>query len=164
MAQCLLFGTFMATSADILGTSAKTKVPRRWASHYERLCAERDKLLERDCSSVESFQPKLDDMADAASQEAQRSLSLVAATATAGMIVEIIEAIRRIERGTYGICEITGEPIGPERLNSVPWARYSLKGQQQIEASGWARRPGLPALEGLAVPDPLQQETEEAAE
>jgi RNA polymerase-binding transcription factor DksA len=154
----------MATSADILGTSARIKVPTRWARHYQRLCAERDKLLERECSAGESFQPKLDDLADAASQEAQRSLSLVAATATQGMIVEIVDAIRRIERGTYGICEITGEPIAPERLNSIPWARYSLTGQQQIEQAGWTRRPGLPALEGLGTPEAGDPEPEEHTE
>ena len=150
----------MATSADILGLNRKTKVPARWARHHERLCAERDKLLERDHTSTESLQPKLDDMADAASAEAQRSLSLVAATATHGMIVEVLEAIRRIERGTYGICEITGEPIGTERLNSVPWARYSLKGQREMEEAGWVRRTALPALEGLGEPEVAAEEAE----
>jgi len=140
----------MATSADILGTQTRTRIPARWARHYRRLCAERDKLLERDGFSSESFQPKLDDLADAASQETERSLSLVAASATHGMMLDITEAIRRIERGTYGTCEITGEPIPAERLNSVPWARYSLEGQRQIEESGWARRTALPSLEGFA--------------
>jgi RNA polymerase-binding transcription factor DksA len=154
----------MATSADILGSLHKTRVPARWARHHERLCAERDKLLERDCSSSESFQPKLDDLADAASLESQRSLALVAATATQGTIVEILEAIRRIERGTYGICEITGEAIAAARLNSIPWARYSLKGQQQIEDSGYARRPGLPALEGLSGPEAPELETDGPSE
>lgn len=149
----------MATAADILGTKTRTKVPTRWAGHYEQLCAERDKLIERDFTSTAGFQPKLDDLADAASEETQRSISLVAAAATNGMIVEVLEAIRRIEQGTYGICEITGEPISLERLHSVPWARYSLQGQQQIEQGGWARRTGLPSLQGLTVTD-LDEESE----
>src|SRR5213082_2549401 len=100
----------MATSADILGSSARPlKVPARWARHYERLRAERDKLLSRDSAAAESFQPKLDDLADAASQESQRSLSLMSATATYEMIKEVLDALRRIERGSYGVCEITGE-------------------------------------------------------
>jgi len=156
----------MATAADILGTNTRTRVPARWARHYEQLCAERDKLLERDCSATEGFQPKLDDLADAASLETQRCLSLVAATATHGMIVEVLEAIRRIERGTYGICEITGQPIAAERLHSVPWARYSLQGQQQIEQEGWTRRTGLPLLEGLSASErgDNDSETEEDAD
>jgi RNA polymerase-binding protein DksA len=149
----------MATSAQILGSSARTKVQARWARHYQRLCSERDKLLERDCSTTESFQPKLDDLADAASQEAQRSLSLVTATATYDRIKEVLDAIRRIERGTYGICEITGEPISTERLNSVPWARYSIEGQQQMEQGGFGRKTALPLLQGLS-----HSETEETDE
>jgi DnaK suppressor protein len=151
----------MATSAQILGSFAKRKVPARWAWHYERLCDERDKLLERDSYTTESFQPKLDDLADAASQESQRSLSLVAATAMHDMIKEVLEAIHRIERGTYGICEITGETISTERLSSVPWARYSLKGQQQIEEGGFGRKTALPLLEGLSHADSGESEEDE---
>jgi len=150
----------MATSADVLGSNTRIKVPARWAKHYQQLCAERDKLLERDCSSGGAFQPKIDDLADAASQETQRSLSLVSATATHGLLLEIIEAIRRIELGTYGTCQITGEPIALGRLNSIPWARYSLKGQQQMEQEGWGRKIGLPPLEGLATPEPLEAESD----
>ena len=163
VAYLVLLQLLMATSAQILGSFAKVKIPARWAGQYERLCAERDKLLERDCSTAESFQPKLDDLADAASQESQRSLSLVAATATYDQIKEIIDAILRIERGTYGICEITGEPISVERLNSVPWARYSLKGQQQAEQDGFGRRASLPVLEGLGREDSEEPEEEEEA-
>ncbi|HLH54006.1 MAG TPA: TraR/DksA family transcriptional regulator [Verrucomicrobiae bacterium] len=140
----------MATSADILGTRTRNSIPARWAQHYERLCLERDKILQRDGSAAESFQPKLDDLADAAALETDRSLSIVTSTATHGMMLEIVEAIRRIERGTYGVCEITGEPIATERLNSIPWARYSLEGQKQAEENGWSRRASLPSLEGLA--------------
>ena len=139
----------MATSADILGSIKRTKVPVQWAQHYERLCAERDKLLDRDCSQEEAFQPKLDDMADAASEESQRGLTMVGATARQAAIAEVVDALRRIERGTYGVCEMTGEPIEAERLSSIPWTRYSLEGQQQLERSGLMRRIGLPALEGL---------------
>jgi RNA polymerase-binding protein DksA len=154
----------MATSADILGAIRKPKVPTRWTKYYHQLCAERDKLLERDCSSTESFQPKLDDLADAASQESQRSLSMVAASATHGLIQEVLEAIRRIERGTYGICEITGEPITADRLSSVPWARYSLSGQQQVEQQGFARRSSLPSLEGLTATESIEAEAEEESD
>jgi len=151
----------MATSADILGSVKRTKVPARWAEHYERLCVERDKLMQRDCSQGEAFQPKLDDMADAASEESQRGLTMVTATARQGAMAEVLDALRRIERGTYGMCEITGEPIPTERLNSIPWARYSLAGQQQLEQSGMARRIALPALEGLSTAEARDTEEEE---
>jgi RNA polymerase-binding transcription factor DksA len=151
----------MATSADILGSIKRTKVPVQWAQHHERLCAERDKLLDRDCSQEESFQPKLDDLADAASEESQRGLTMVGATARQAAIAEVVDALRRIERGSYGICEITGEPIEPERLESIPWTRYSFTGQQQLEHAGLMRRIGLPALEGLSA-DAADTDDEEA--
>ena len=152
----------MATSTDILGSSIKRiKVPGRWARQYERLCAERDKLLARDSAATESFQPKLDDLADAASQESQRSLSLVSATATYETIKEVLDALRRIERGTYGICEITGEPISSERLNSIPWTRYSLTGQRELEDSGQSRRAALPSLQALGAAEVGEAEDEQ---
>ncbi|HZR16918.1 MAG TPA: TraR/DksA family transcriptional regulator [Verrucomicrobiae bacterium] len=150
----------MATLTDILGSYTRTKIPARWNSHYQRLCAERDRLIERDCSSGEVFQPKLDDLADAASQEDQRSLLMVTASATQGTIAEVLEAIARIERGTYGICEITGAPIPTERLDSIPWTRYSIEGQRQLEEAGLSRRPGLPALVGLTGTDTTEGESE----
>ncbi|MDR1366918.1 MAG: TraR/DksA C4-type zinc finger protein [Puniceicoccales bacterium] len=46
---------------------------------------------------------------------------------------EVHDAVDRIRKGTYGICEITGEKIADERLNAVPFTRYSLQGQQMLE-------------------------------
>jgi len=43
------------------------------------------------------------------------------------ILVEIDDALGRIENGTYGICEINGEPIPKARLEAIPWARYCIK-------------------------------------
>ena len=87
---------------------------------------------------------------------------MVTATARQGAMAEVLDALRRMERGTYGLCEITGEPIPAERLISIPWARYSLAGQQQLEAAGLGRRVALPALEGLSSAEAADTEQEEA--
>ncbi|MDR1401622.1 MAG: TraR/DksA family transcriptional regulator [Puniceicoccales bacterium] len=50
-------------------------------------------------------------------------------------LTEIEEAIQRIYDGTYGICELTEKPIESQRLLAVPFARYSIEGQQEIEKS-----------------------------
>lgn len=42
------------------------------------------------------------------------------------ILVEINDALGRIEEGTYGICEGRGEPIGKPRLKAIPWARYCV--------------------------------------
>ena len=49
-------------------------------------------------------------------------------------------AIERIFEGTYGICEITGKPILKKRLDSIPYTRYSLEGQEQVEAMQKSRQ------------------------
>lgn len=46
---------------------------------------------------------------------------------------EIENALQRLKDGTYGYCEITGNPIGVKRLMLIPTARYSIKAQEKIE-------------------------------
>lgn len=49
------------------------------------------------------------------------------------ILMEIDIALSRIENGTYGICEINGEPIPKARLEAIPWARYCIKCAGLIE-------------------------------
>ncbi|WP_180538278.1 TraR/DksA family transcriptional regulator [Nevskia soli] len=46
---------------------------------------------------------------------------------------EIQDALKRIDAGTYGVCEICGKPIEPARLEAVPWTRYCLNDAKQRE-------------------------------
>jgi DnaK suppressor protein len=54
---------------------------------------------------------------------------------------DVDRALRRLDRGTYGSCELCGEAIEPSRLEAVPFARYCVKHQMEIERS--ARLPGV---------------------
>lgn len=67
------------------------------------------------------------DLADRASSESERSLELRARDRQRKLIVKIDEAIRRIEDGTYGYCEETGEPISVGRLDARPIATLSIE-------------------------------------
>jgi DnaK suppressor protein len=49
---------------------------------------------------------------------------------------EVSEALLKIEKGIYGLCEFTGELIGQERLEAIPWARYSIEAQTAFEKDG----------------------------
>lgn len=49
-------------------------------------------------------------------------------------LIEIESALARIERGTFGICEETEEPIEPERLLAIPWTRLSIEGAEIRES------------------------------
>jgi len=154
----------MATAADILGVSRNSRILARWSKHYQQLCAERDRLLDRNCSSGEISSVKMDDLGEAASEESQRCLSLVAARATQTSIVDVLEAIRRIERGTYGICELTGKSIPKARLDAIPWTRFTVEAQAQLEREGALRQKRLGALGPVDSAGAVEVEEEDEVE
>ncbi len=51
-------------------------------------------------------------------------------------LMEIESALSRIEKGMYGICEETEEPIEPDRLLAIPWTRLSIEGAEIRESLG----------------------------
>src|ERR1700743_2541487 len=73
------------------------------------------------------------DLADRASSETDRSLELRTRDRQRKLISKIDDALRRIEDGTYGYCEETGEPIGIARLDARPIATLSLEAQERHE-------------------------------
>jgi DnaK suppressor protein len=73
------------------------------------------------------------DIADRASSETDRALELRTRDRQRKLISKIEEAIRRIEDGSYGYCEETGEPIGLARLEARPIATLSLEAQERHE-------------------------------
>ena len=75
----------------------------------------------------------LPDAADRASSETDRSLELRARDRQRKLISKIDAALKRIEDGTYGYCEETGEPIGIARLDARPIATLSLEAQEMHE-------------------------------
>jgi RNA polymerase-binding transcription factor DksA len=151
----------VATAADIPGSRRDPHVPARWAQHYQRLSALRDRFTQRDCSTSATSCAKLDDPGEAASEDAETSLSFVAASATHEMLNDVLDAVRRIEQGTFGICERTGQPIEPRRLKAIPWARYSLQGQTEMEKEGLGRRRGVPPLNPLSESEAADEEKAE---
>jgi RNA polymerase-binding protein DksA len=72
-------------------------------------------------------------LAEQGSEAYDQALSLDLAAADRKLIREIDEALKRIENGTYGVCELTGKPISLERLEELPWARYSIEAAREME-------------------------------
>lgn len=72
-------------------------------------------------------------MAEQGSETYEQSLHLDLAAADRKLLKEIDDAIMRIDAGTYGICEMTGKPIKVERLEELPWARYSIEAARELE-------------------------------
>jgi DnaK suppressor protein len=75
----------------------------------------------------------LADLADRASSETDRSIELRARDRQRKLISKIDSALERIEEGTYGYCEETGEPISLKRLDARPIATMSLEAQERHE-------------------------------
>ena len=73
------------------------------------------------------------DLADRASSETDRAIELRARDRQRKLIAKIDEALTRIEDGTYGYCEETGEPISLRRLDARPIATLSLEAQERHE-------------------------------
>jgi DnaK suppressor protein len=73
------------------------------------------------------------DLVDRASSETDKALELRTRDRQRKLISKIDEAMRRIEDGSYGYCEETGEPIGLARLEARPTATLSLEAQERHE-------------------------------
>ena len=73
------------------------------------------------------------DLADRATSETDRALELRTRDRQRKLISKIDEALRRIDDGSYGYCEDTGEPIGVARLEARPIATLSLEAQERHE-------------------------------
>jgi DnaK suppressor protein len=93
-------------------------------------------LLEESRSTVETLQDgtrNIPDVADRASEETDRALELRTRDRQRKLIAKIDSALRRIDEGEYGYCEVTGEPISLKRLDARPIATMSLEAQERHE-------------------------------
>ena len=73
------------------------------------------------------------DIVDRASAESDKALELRTRDRQRKLIAKIDEALRRIEDGSYGFCEETGEPISLKRLDARPIATLSIEAQERHE-------------------------------
>ena len=101
-----------------------------------KLIAWKQELLEQSAETLEGLQDSarnVPDLADRASEETDRSLELRTRDRQRKLIAKINAAIARIEDGSYGYCEETGEPISLRRLEARPIATLSIEAQERHE-------------------------------
>ena len=114
----------------------------------------RDSLLRRQNDLVKDAteeQPAFSlHMADAGTDSFDRDFALSRISSEQDAVYEIDEAMMRIRRGTYGICELTGKPIERHRLEAIPWTRFSADAEKLLEKEGQIRRTRLAPREALA--------------
>ena len=142
----------VATIFDILGFNPvetpsvekleERDIPRKWKKYYNLLvdlrkryssgvASRSEEVMKRsakdDSGDLSSYGQHL---ADAGSGSFERDLAYNMISNQTEILSEIEAAISRIKSGTYGICEVTGEPIPEKRLEAIPFTRYTKEGQE----------------------------------
>jgi RNA polymerase-binding protein DksA len=72
-------------------------------------------------------------MAEQGSETFEQALNLNIAQVDRNLIKEIDAALKRIDEGTFGMCELTGKPISKDRLEELPWTRHSIEAARELE-------------------------------
>jgi DnaK suppressor protein len=118
---------------------------------YERLLQLRDAMLDTMAGVAhDNLRKHAEDteshafgqhQADAGSDAYDRDFALSLLSQEQDALYEIDEAISRLENGTYGTCEMSGKKIPRARLEAIPWARFTVECQSQIEQEQRAYRP-----------------------
>lgn len=167
-----------ATAAAILGQPvSKTRTvatPKRikpeWQKYYNRLLELRDQLRHQMNGLAKESAQEMPGyslhMADSGTDNFDRDFALSLLSSDQDAVYEIEEALKRIEKKTYGICELTGKPIPKARLEAIPWTRFTVEAQAQLEREGALRSRRLGQLgtidsAGVAEVDGEEEELEE---
>ncbi len=109
---------------------------RQKAYFRDKLQAWKEEILRSNKTTLQNLAEETEkhaDIADRATSEADRALELRARDRQRKLIAKIDSALERIENGTYGYCEETGEPIGLKRLDARPIAMLSVEAQESHE-------------------------------
>jgi len=142
-----------ATTAAILGlpaSPAKRAAQKRkeaklnnggkWAKQKQLLINLRDRLTDQRNGLAKESAKEMESygvhMADSGTDNFDRDFNLSLLSSDQDVIYEIEEALKRIEKDTYGVCEITGKPIPQTRLNAIPWTRFRVDAQSELEQYG----------------------------
>ena len=133
------------TAADVLGrsptaTHSAERVPAKWRRHYRVLLSLQDQLLrergELRHAVAEPLEPHSMNEADSATDQFDHDMALTQLSAEQDALYEVNEALKRIQNGSYGICEETGEAIPAARLRAVPWTRFTREIEERLEKKG----------------------------
>ncbi|HXG48463.1 MAG TPA: TraR/DksA C4-type zinc finger protein [Methylomirabilota bacterium] len=167
-----------ATAASILGQAApaggKPKsrgatpvagIKPEWVKYYQNLLELRERLVQQmnglAKESAEEMASYSLHMADSGTDNFDRDFALSLLSSDQDAVYEIEEALKRIERDTYGVCELTGKPIPRARLDAIPWTRFTVEAQAQLERDGALRQRRLGALGTVDSAGATEIETED---
>jgi len=154
----------VSTVAGIRNVKIKTE----WTKYYQNLLELRERLLRQmnglAKESAEEMSSYSLHMADSGTDNFDRDFALSLLSSDQDAIYEIEEALKRIEKDTYGICELTSKPIPRARLDAIPWTRFTVEAQAQLEREGALRQKRLGALGTVDSAGSVEVEEEEEVE
>ena len=141
------------------------KINPEWAKYHENLLELRDRLLNQMSGlakeSAEEMPGYSLHMADSGTDNFDRDFALSLLSSDQDALYEIEEAIKRIEKNTYGVCELTGKTIPKTRLQVIPWTRFTVEAQAQLEKEGALKQRRLGALGTIDSSAPVEVEEDE---
>ncbi len=106
---------------------------KKYAKYKKLLLEEKERIMNTSRRGLDDIRTDTDDLpdeTDMAATEISQNLAFTLRDRERLLIAEIDNALMRIENNSYGICEETGEPIEPNRLQAMPWTRFSLEGAE----------------------------------
>ncbi len=169
----------LASPEKLLGVNHNNKKPKKLDPFTRK---QQEKLLQLRDAMVDSMAGVAQDtlrsraegseasafgmhQADAGSDAYDRDFALSLLSQEQDALYEIDQALKRIELGTYGICEMSGKHIPRARLEAIPFARFTVECQSQLEKQNKASRvrQSVTSLFGLTDEEGGEGEEEEAA-
>ncbi len=127
----------VAVDEDYKPTDSEPFMNERQREYFrKKLLSWKDEILKESKETLQHLQDERlnhPDLADRASSETERAIELRARDRQRKLIAKIDAALQRLDDGTYGYCEETGEPIGLRRLDARPIATLSVEAQERHE-------------------------------
>lgn len=127
----------------------------RWNWHFQTLLALRERLMQEAGQKLKDAAQPIEAHSmhpgDSATDEFEHDVALTLLAREENALRDVNDALARILEGRYGVCEISGVTIPAARLRALPWCRYSLQAEQQLErlrGGGKCRVPDVFSLRG----------------
>lgn len=134
--KIIVDGIVIPTQAELLNMPESDYMNERQQAFFKHLLREREAQLRSNAgATAEHLRDNtiISDMADRATIEEEHALELRTRDRERKLLKKVQEALQRLEKGEYGWCEETGDPIGIPRLLARPTATLSLEAQQRRE-------------------------------
>ncbi len=120
-----------------------SRVKPEWQKYYQNLLELHERLRNQMSGLAKESQAEMESyslhMGDSGTDNFDRDFALSLLSSDQDAIYEIEEALKRIEKLTYGVCELTNNVIPRARLDAIPWTRFTVEAQAQLEKEGALR-------------------------